>query len=104
MDDFRVELSTTGPVVTVRAVGELDAATASTLDEVLRAIEIEGGASEIDVDFADVAFVDSSGLSVLVAAHKRTRARGQTLVVTNPTPSTRRLFAIAGLDVVLSIR
>ena len=104
MDEFYVDVSIDGEIATIRVAGEIDAATAPGLDERLRKVETETCLSEIDVDFADVAFIDSSGLSVLVAAHKRTRSHDVTFVVTNPSASARRLFAIAGLDMVLAVR
>jgi anti-sigma B factor antagonist len=104
MDELCVDVSISGPLAIVRVGGEVDAATAPELDETLRKVEAETALSEIALDFRDVTFIDSSGLSVLVAAHKRLRASGVTLAVTNPSPSTRRLFSIAGVDVVLTVR
>lgn len=104
MDEFCVDVSISGPLANVRVAGEIDAATAPGLDESLRKVESETTLTEIALDFGGVSFIDSSGLSVLVAAHKRLRASGVMLVVTNASPSTRRLFSIAGLDVVLVVR
>lgn len=104
MDDFGVDVSINGPLATVRVVGDIDAATAPALDETLRQVQAEAGLSEIALDFSDMSFIDSSGLSVLVAAHKRLRASGVMLAITNASPSARRLFSIAGLDVVLIVR
>lgn len=104
MDDFRVDVSITGSMATLHVSGEVDAATAPVLDEHLRKVEAIGGLNEIQVDLGAVAFIDSSGLSALIAAHKRHRDMPLALVVTNPSPSTQRVFAIAGLDRVLTIR
>lgn len=102
MDDLRLSVSTEEAVATVRVEGEVDAATASHLDECLRCAESNSAALEIDL--AGVTFMDSAGLSVLVAAHRRTRAAGTRLVLVGATPSVRRLFNIVGLDTVLEIR
>lgn len=104
MDDFRVDTTSDGPVASVAVGGELDAATAPVLDEAIRKLDRDDLVREVTVDLGDVGFIDSSGLSVLVAAHKRLRARGVSLVIDNATPGARRLFAIAGLDTVLTIR
>jgi anti-anti-sigma factor len=53
------------------------------------------------VDFTELSFIDSSGLSVLVEAHKRARDRGGVFVVRNPTPMLRRLLDITRLDSLL---
>lgn len=104
MDDFWVDVSISGTVATVCVRGEVDAATAPLLDEMVRKVEAGAGLSEITLDFGEVSFIDSSGLSVLISAHKRLRPAGVTLVIDRATPPTRRLFAIAGLDGVLTVR
>ncbi|HVM07710.1 MAG TPA: STAS domain-containing protein [Acidimicrobiales bacterium] len=104
MDDFRVDIAGDGPVVVARVVGELDAATAPVLDEALRRVEDERQPPELVVDLSAVGFLDSSGLSVLVAHHKRLRVREASFVVASPSSGIRRIFSIAGLDGVLTIR
>lgn len=105
MDDFRVLTAIDGGVAVLRVTGELDAATAPTLDEYVRRVEAEQRVlDEIVVDIGDVTFIDSSGLSVLVAAHKRLRRDETRLVVVNPTMQARRVFEIAGLHTVLTVR
>ncbi|HEX7166421.1 MAG TPA: STAS domain-containing protein [Acidimicrobiales bacterium] len=105
MDDFRVLTAIDGGVAVLRVTGELDAATAPTLDEYVRRVEAEQQVlDEIVVDIGDVTFIDSSGLSVLVAAHKRLRREDTGLVVANPSSQARRVFEIAGLHSVLTVR
>jgi anti-sigma B factor antagonist len=99
-----VEIKTAidGPSGLVRITGELDAETAPALEEALR-LASERGATELVADFSGVSFIDSSGLSVLVASHKRLQRLGGTLVIAAPSAPVRRLFDIAGLDRVLTI-
>jgi anti-anti-sigma factor len=93
-----------GPTAVVRVEGELDASTAALLDDALRRIAGADGATErVVIDSRGLAFIDSSGLSVLVAAHKRLKKDGSELVVAAPSAPVRRLFDIAGLDRVLTI-
>jgi anti-sigma B factor antagonist len=103
MDDLTVTSAQDGNVVVLNVRGEIDAATAAILDQRLREAD-DRSTAEVVVDFGGVDFIDSSGLSVLVATHKRLRNREATLVVVNPQAATRRLFQIAGLDAVLTIR
>jgi anti-sigma B factor antagonist len=58
--------------------GELDLSSADQLEEAIRQAEL-GGAAEIVVDLGDLEFMDSTGLSVLLSAHDRSRDDGQRL-------------------------
>lgn len=102
-DGFRIESSRDGPVTRLRLHGELDAATAPLLEAKLGEAAATD-AEEITVDCEGLEFIDSSGLSVLVANHKRLHDAGQELVVEAAPAGARRLFEIAGIDRVLNIR
>ncbi len=77
----------------VIADGQIDSCTAPMLDEVLADLPIDGAVS---VDLSKVTFVDSSGLRVLVRAHRRHHAGGG-LVVVSPSEPVSRLLDITGL-------
>jgi len=51
----------------------------------------------VTVDLADLDFVDSSGLQVLVAGLKRVRGQGGDLGLRAPKPSTRKFLEITAL-------
>jgi len=87
----------------VSAVGELDVNTAPDLREHLARI-VNGGARQITVDLAEVTFVDSTALSVLVSALKRLRHDDGDLTLASPNPSVRRVFEITGLTRLFTIR
>lgn len=57
----------------------------------------------IQVDLADVRFIGSSGLGVLVELSHRMAQAGRRLVVLGPSPAIRRAFEIAGLGHVLDV-
>jgi anti-sigma B factor antagonist len=83
---------------TILAVdGEIHVSTAPEFSGVLSA-SLEGGRARIVLDLSGVTFIDSTGLSVLLNALRRTtRAGGRmALVCTNPT--VLRLFEITRLD------
>lgn len=101
--DFRVEARAAGAVVRLAVFGEVDAVSAPELEARL-AEAADAGCTELELDFAGLEFIDSSGLSVLVAAHKQLRDSGIQLVIASPPPPTRRIFDISGLDQVLTIR
>ena len=102
-DGFRIESSILDRIARLELAGEVDAATAPLLDAKITEA-VGAGVAEVVVACAELGFIDSSGLSVLVASHKRLRGTGCQLVVESPPPAAQRLFEIAGLDRVLDIR
>jgi anti-sigma B factor antagonist len=80
MGTFGSETSRTNGQAVVRVKGEVDIYTAPQLWETLDAA-IAGAPHELVVDLSEVTFLDSSGLSVLVRAHKRLRPVDATVVV-----------------------
>ncbi len=86
----------------VRLLGELDMATASQLrDELVRLAS--GGPTLVTVDMSDLAFIDSTGLSVLITALKSLRQQGGDMTLRAPSPGTRRVLEITGLTEVFAI-
>ena len=80
-----------------RVAGELDIATAPALrEQLLRAIATHGPSLVLDLD--DVAFLDSTGLGVIVGVLKRARTLGGDLVIAGASPAVRRVFEITALD------
>lgn len=82
--------------------GEIHVSTAPEFSGVLAAT-IESGRTQLVLDLSGVMFIDSTGLSVLLNALRRTtRAGGRmALVCTNPT--VLRLFEITHLDTTFDI-
>lgn len=88
---------------TVLAVGgEVDVYTAPRLRE--RLIElVDGGARKVIVDLGTVEFLDSTGLGVLVGAHKRLRGAGGTLSLVCTREPLLKIFRITALDQVFPL-
>jgi anti-anti-sigma factor len=83
-------------VVLIR--GELDLATAPELERVIGEHLDAGG--DVVVDLRELAFMDSSGLRVLVAAHTRTEGEEQQFLIVRPPEGgpIARILSIAGLE------
>jgi len=64
----------------VRAHGEIDVHTLPEFERALRT-GIERGGSALVVDLSDVSYLDSAGLSALVAAYRKLSARDAALYV-----------------------
>lgn len=83
--------------------GELDLAGAPLLQEhLLEAAQAE--VSEVVVDLEHTTYIDSSGLDVLVSAHKRLATSGGELIIRSSTPRSLRLFEISGLSRYFNIK
>jgi anti-sigma B factor antagonist len=69
-DLLTVELSDPAPQARITVTGEVDSSSAPVLREHIDAL-LEGQLSELTIDLAGVTFLDSAGLCVLAAAHRR---------------------------------
>jgi anti-sigma B factor antagonist len=91
-----------GDVSVVSARGEVDVFTAPGLDTELDAL-IADGHARLVVDLSDVAFLDSTGLGVLVKALKHAREAGGWLHLVVTSDRIRKIFEITGLDASIPI-
>lgn len=91
-----IEGETTCPTVIVR--GELDLGTAPQLREGLTGLS---GTTRVDVDLAEVTFIDSTALGVLLSALKHYRSVGSDLQVVAASPVVAKVLEISGLAPVL---
>ena len=71
--------------------------------EKLYALAEETGGGELRLDFAQVSYLDSSALAVLVALHRRLNQTEGNLVLEKLAPHLAELFKLTRLDTVLNI-
>jgi anti-anti-sigma factor len=82
--------------------GELDLAVVDDLHAALARPEAQ--ADSLILDLRAVTFIDSSGLSVIVASHQRMRAaQGRFAVLVTRPSAVARLFDLCGLTETLTI-
>lgn len=86
----------------VRVLGELDMDTAPMLEDYLREV-VDAGARRVVLDFAEVTFMDSSGLGLLVVSLKRLRDASGRLCLANVRDSVRNVLALSAVDTVLDM-
>ena len=82
----------------VRVEGEVDTASVAELTAALERV-VASGATDLRLDLADVAFMDSTGLTALLTARTLLQGRGR-VTVESASSAVRRTFEVAGLDVV----
>ena len=77
----------------IQVAGELDLAVAEQLRE---AIERSASAQTL-VDLSECRFIDSTGIAVLVRAHRSASGEGRLLAVHSPSDQVLRVFQVTGL-------
>ncbi len=86
----------------VSVSGEVDLATAPMLERTLRdAAEDQGG--ELIVDLTCCSFLDSRGLTALLATRKRLGNTDRSLVLVLSNPNVLKVFRITGFDQIFEI-
>ncbi|NUR83284.1 MAG: STAS domain-containing protein [Nonomuraea sp.] len=79
----------------IRVVGDVDITTATKLDLAVEEGLLSG--EPLILDVGDMAFLDSTGLSVLLKAHVAAERDGGGLHVAAPQPVPRRIFQVTGV-------
>lgn len=100
-DDFdvRTELTQGGAVAHVS--GELDLATASTLEDALG--ELPSSADPVVVNLSECTFLDSAGMRVLLTAARRLTDEHRSLRVVTADPRILRVLEITALDTLIAV-
>jgi anti-sigma B factor antagonist len=83
--------------------GEVDLATAPQLHAKLMELVEVKEAGGVVVDLTPVVFMDSTGLTVLLAGHRRAQAHGHTIRLVCPEGPVLRILRLTGTDKVLSV-
>jgi anti-sigma B factor antagonist len=91
------QLSQVNGVPVVRAAVEVDATNAQDLRAAIVAA-ISTGTERLIVDMGGTQFCDSTGLNVLVRAHKRLADGGGELLLVASEPTLLRIFKVTGMD------
>lgn len=94
----------TGEVGCITLTGAFDFSTQDafrqTIDKTLNNKKIK----DITVDMADVTFMDSSAIRLLLLLNKKAAAGGKSLTLINCHGALREIFSIGGFDSVLTMR
>ena len=90
-------------VLRVAIVGEINHHNAvfvrQRIDEKIQ----ELNSKNLVLDLAEVSFMDSSGLGLIMGRYQRMQELGGTLTVANPSADHKKLFKLAGLNKLVKI-
>ena len=97
---LNIEKKSEGNNLSFALSGRLDTTTAPDLEkEVKDNIE---GVEKLDFDFADLVYISSAGLRVLLSAQKIMNKQGE-MVVKNCSDEIKEIFEVTGFSDVLTI-
>lgn len=88
--------------VTVGIEGRLDTVTAPELDKAL-APYYESPAMLITIDCADMSYISSAGLRVVLTAHKCMTKKGGSIVVKNLNKEVHSVFELTGFISIIKV-
>ncbi|WP_310600531.1 STAS domain-containing protein [Desulfobulbus sp.] len=80
--------------------GRLDTTTSPQLDEAIRAL---AASSNLILDFAQLSYLSSAGLRVLLSAQKRAMSSGGSLRIRNANESILEVFELTGFSDFLTL-
>lgn len=98
MNNIEVKIEFQDQTMIAYLSGEIDHHTAA---EIRAAIDtrIEGAhPSLLILDFANISFMDSSGIGLVMGRYKLMKEIGGQILVTNPSFHIKRVMILAGLD------
>lgn len=82
-----------GTTITLEIVGRLDTVTAPQLEEELKSISDD--VKKLVLDFAQLEYISSAGLRVLLKTQKSMMKKGQ-MIIRNANESIREVFELTG--------
>ena len=97
-DVLQVDVSHVDGITWVTVDGEIDLDSAVALRAPLEKLDRD---SHVLVDMADVRFMDSTGVNVLITQHLRMSEHGGSIHISNPSDPVRRLIEVTGLTEIL---
>ena len=84
--------------LTVFLRGEIDHHAAGSLREQIDSAVVSGGILLLTLDFAEVSFMDSSGVGLILGRYKLLCSRGGKLSVRHMTPRYLAMMKMAGME------
>ena len=97
---MKIENTKNGAALVLKVTGRLDTTTAPELEAALK--DSLEGTTDLTFDFADLEYISSAGLRVLLIAIKKMNAQG-TLVVKNANELVMEVFEVTGFKDLMTI-
>jgi anti-anti-sigma factor len=86
-----------GRAVSVTGHGEIDMTTVAALSDTLSTVLRQERPIHIDVNLAEVTFMDSSGVNALMACRAVAEPAGCRITISHPRPTVHRVLVVTGV-------
>lgn len=96
---MEIKTTTEGAKLTISVSGRVDTVTAPELEAGLKF----GDASQVVLDLANVPYMSSAGLRLLLTAHKTMLAQGGEFQVANVQPAVKEVLDLTGFSDLLNL-
>ena len=102
METLDIDQTSEGSTLTLTLKGRLSIATSPQLAAVIDSMS--DTVKTLQIVAANVEYISSAGLRVLVAAHKKMAAAGGSMEILKPTAEILELFDMTGLKDIFKVR
>jgi anti-anti-sigma factor len=96
------EITQQGAVKIVHLHGPIDVSRSMELRELLGA-QIDSASARVLLDLSDVSLIDSSGIGILVTAHRRADGQGARFALAGAAGTVARVFEMTRTNKLLSL-
>jgi anti-sigma B factor antagonist len=96
-----IDKTNDGAKSTLKITGRLDTATAPELEKAIATLEAD--VKELVLDFAELKYISSAGLRVVLAAQKKMKTQGS-MVIMNANESVMEVFEITGFADIVKLQ
>ena len=93
-----VQIDLADELLTARIIGDIDHHSAKEMRETIDGAVLKGQVRELEIDFRDVTFMDSSGIGLVMGRYKLMQELGGTLHLVNVASHLKKVMVLAGLD------
>lgn len=93
-----------GTIASINLSGGIDYSRQGELKEAHKQVLSAEGVTEFHVNFAETAFLDSSGIRALLMLQKEADASGRSMVLLHVNENMRDIFDIGGFDKIFTFR
>ena len=98
---MEIKKTAEGSMLTVAISGRIDTQTAPELEKSLK--ESIDDVTDLVLDFAEVAYISSAGLRVIISAQNWIDQKNGTMVIKNVAKNIQNIFKVTGFDTFLTI-
>lgn len=91
-----------GTITTVMLKGRMDAGTSKSVEDHLLKL-IDAGEHRLVVDFAQLDYISSVGLRVLILASKKVKPLQGTIAICALQPTIKQVFEVAGFTTIFKV-